>query len=61
MTLPKCPVCGGEVAAYSEQKTLPASQSVLDLDQGAIVCHCTESHRFVVSSRNAKSDEPEAS
>jgi hypothetical protein len=49
MPVPRCPVCGGEAADLSEQEMDAAARSVEKSHAELMVCHCVESHRFVVS------------
>ena len=49
MPVLKCPVCGCEAADLSQQQPLAAPQSVDKSEAEVVVCHCIESHRFVVS------------
>jgi hypothetical protein len=49
MPVPRCPVCGCEAADLSEQGMDAAAQSVEKSHAEIMVCHCVESHRFVVS------------
>jgi hypothetical protein len=49
MPVPRCPACGGEAADLSEQEMDEAAQSVEKSRAELMVCHCVESHRFVVS------------
>jgi hypothetical protein len=49
MSVPRCPVCGCEAADLSQQETDAAAQSVEKSHAEFVVCHCVESHRFVVS------------
>jgi hypothetical protein len=48
MPVPKCPVCGCEAADLSQQ-TLTAPQSGDKWGEQVVICHCMQSHRFVVS------------
>jgi hypothetical protein len=48
MSVPRCPVCGCD-ADSSQQETLAAPQSVDKSDAEIVICHCIQSHRFVVS------------
>ena len=45
----RCPLCGCEVLDLIQPKTLAAPQSMDKSDAEVVSCHCTESHRFVVS------------
>jgi hypothetical protein len=49
MALPKCPVCGGEAVDLYQRKTHSNRQSTDKSDAEVVVCHCIESHRFVVA------------
>ena len=49
MTLPICPVCGRAAVEVNLQETHAAAQSIDKSGVEVVVCHCTESHRFVVS------------
>jgi hypothetical protein len=49
MPVLRCPVCGSEAPDLNQQKTRAAPQSVDKSDAGVVICHCIESHRFVVS------------
>jgi hypothetical protein len=53
MNLPKCPICGCEAVELKTKEGLWLSQSVLNSDLGVVVCHCIESHRFVVSGKDS--------
>ena len=48
MPVLRCPVCGCEAADLSQQKPLAAPQPVDKSDAEVVICHCIESHRFVV-------------
>jgi hypothetical protein len=48
MSVLRCPVCGCEVAV-SQQETDADARSLEKSDAEIVVCHCVESHRFVVS------------
>jgi hypothetical protein len=48
MSVLRCPVCGGE-AAVSPQETDAHARSLEKPDAEIVVCHCVQSHRFVVS------------
>jgi len=49
MPVPRCPVCGCGTADLSQQETFAASQSRNQFDEEIVICHCQQSHRFVVS------------
>ena len=49
MPVLRCPVCGCEALDLSQPKTLAAPQSVDKSDAKVLICHCVQSHRFVVS------------
>lgn len=49
MPVPRCPVCDCEAADFSQQEMPREAQSVEKSDTGVVICHCLESHRFVVS------------
>jgi hypothetical protein len=49
MPVPRCPVCGCDAADLSQQETLAAPQSMDKPDAEFVICHCIQSHRFVVS------------
>jgi hypothetical protein len=49
MPVPRCPICGCEADDLSQQETLAAPQSVDKSDAKVLICHCVQSHRFVVS------------
>ena len=49
MPVPRCPVCDCEAADFSQQEMPTAVPSVEKSDAGVVICHCLESHRFVVS------------
>jgi hypothetical protein len=49
MPVPRCPVCGCGTADLSQQETLAVSQSMNKSDAEIVICHCLQSHRFVVS------------
>ena len=51
MAVPICPVCGCKAVDSSQQKTLSTQQSMGECGAEVVVCHCAESHRFVVSSK----------
>jgi hypothetical protein len=48
MPVPRCPVCGCD-ADSSQLETLAALQSMDKSDAEFVICHCIQSHRFVVS------------
>ena len=49
MPVPRCPICACEAADLSQQRTHLAVQTMEKSDAGVVVCHCIQSHRFVVS------------
>jgi hypothetical protein len=49
MSVPRCPVCGCNAFELSQQETLAARQSMDKSDGEVVICHCVQSHRFVVS------------
>ncbi len=49
MTFPICPVCGREAVDVNQQEIFSAAQSIEKSGVAVLICHCTESHRFVVS------------
>ncbi len=49
MPVPRCPVCGSEADDLSQRETRAALQSMDKPDAELVICHCTQSHRFVVS------------
>lgn len=49
MPVPRCPVCGCDADDLSQQETLVAPPSMDKPDAELVICHCTQSHRFVVS------------
>ncbi len=51
MSLPNCPICGREVFDSIQQQGLSASQAEGKTEVQVVVCHCAESHRFLVSLR----------
>ena len=53
MNLPRCPICGCEAVELKTQEALWTSHSVLNSDLSVIVCHCIESHRFLVSGKDS--------
>ena len=53
MPVPRCPICGYEAVDLSQQATHSASQSMGNSDAEVVICHCKESHRFVVSRTGA--------
>ena len=53
MPVPRCPVCGHEAVDLSQQETHSAQQSMDKSDAEVVICHCKESHRFVVSLTSA--------
>ena len=48
MPVPRCPVCGCE-ADSSQRETFAAPQSLEESDAEVVICHCIQSHRFVIS------------
>jgi hypothetical protein len=49
MPVLRCPLCGCEALDFTQPKTLAALQSLDKSDAEVVICHCMESHRFVVS------------
>jgi hypothetical protein len=49
MPVPRCPVCGCDAADLSQQESLAAPPSMDKSDAEVVICHCMQSHRFVVS------------
>jgi hypothetical protein len=49
MPVLRCPICGCEASDLSQLQTLAAPQSVDESDAEVVICHCMESHRFLVS------------
>jgi hypothetical protein len=49
MTLPICPVCGREAVDLYQQKAHSTGQCTDKSNAEVVVCHCIESHRFVVA------------
>jgi hypothetical protein len=49
MPVPRCPVCGCDAADLTQQETLAAPRSMDQSDAEVVICHCMQSHRFVVS------------
>jgi hypothetical protein len=49
MPVPRCPVCGCDADDLSQRETRAAPQSPDKSEAAVVICHCTQSHRFVVS------------
>ena len=49
MPVPRCLVCGCDADDLSQQETLAALQAKDKSDAEVVICHCIQSHRFVVS------------
>jgi hypothetical protein len=49
MPVPRCPVCGCDAGELSQRETRAAPQPMDKPDAEVVICHCTQSHRFVVS------------
>ena len=54
MTSPICPVCGREAVDVNQQKAHSTGQFAGKLDAEVVVCHCAESHRFVVAQKDRR-------
>ena len=48
MPVPRCPVCGCD-ADSRQQEPLAAPQSMDKSDAEVVICHCIQSHRFVIA------------
>jgi hypothetical protein len=49
--LPSCPICGGEVFDWIQQQSPSSAQAGNETEVGVIICHCSESHRFLAPSK----------
>jgi hypothetical protein len=52
MTTLKCPICSCEAIDSSRSEMLSARQPISPTESEVVICHCAESHRFVVSSKD---------
>jgi hypothetical protein len=49
MTAPKCPLCNGVAVETDSGDRNELQQASIEGQADFVVCHCSESHRFVVA------------